>query len=87
MKNLILSLSQYLWVLLLMAIACSALLAHIGIPLIAILGGFIISMVVTRYLLKKYWNLSEEPKQWKKWAVATLTAIIGSQMGWVALLI
>lgn len=87
MKNLILSMLNYLWVALLLAIVCSALLAHIGIPLVAILGGMVLSAIATRFIMKSYWNVVTEYKPWHKWTISILTALVGSQMGWVALLI
>lgn len=87
MKDLIKSLQTYLWIVFSLAIICSSLLAHIGIPVIAILGGFIISVVVTRFLMKNHWNNVTEYTVLEKWSVATLSGLIGSQMGWVALLI
>lgn len=76
----------YLWCILAIAIVCSALLAHTCLPLIGILGGFVASMVISRFSLKKFWNESDLAP-WKKWCLAGIAALIGSQMGWVALLI
>lgn len=80
---------NYLWVLFTIAVIASALLAHTCIVWVAIVGAFVFSTVVTRILFKKWWNgeiISQYP-EWKRWLVAIAVAIIGSQMGWVALLI
>lgn len=76
----------YLWIVLLLAIVCSALLAHIGIPVIAIFGGMIASMISSRFIIKSRWNDSDLSET-AKWSLSGLTALVGSQMGWVALLI
>lgn len=78
---------NYLWVLFLTSIIISALLAHIGIPVIAILGGFVLSSAVIRFFGKKWWSEASELSEKKKWILSGITALIGSQMGWVALLI
>lgn len=73
---------------LVVAIIASALLAHIGIVGVAMLGGFIVSMIAS-YLHKK-WTKNLEFKElptWKVSGIASLLAILGSQTGWVALLI
>lgn len=80
---------NYLWVLLTFAIASAALLAHTCIVWVAILGAFVFSLVSTRLIFKKWWNgeiISQYPA-WKRWLIAGLVALVGSQMGWVALLI
>lgn len=80
---------NYLTVLFVLAVFCSALLAHTGLALVGILGGFVLSMVAARFLCKKWWNgeLASQITPWKKWGIATLVAAVGSQMGWAALLI
>ena len=76
---------NYLIVLFIFAIIISALLAHTCIPLVGILGGFILSMVLVRLLCKKWWT--PEISEVKKYSISGLVALVGSQMGWVALLI
>lgn len=80
---------SYLWVLFTCAVAVAALLAHTCIVWVAIVGAFVFSMVVTRIFFKKWWNgeMIKEYPAWQRWTVAGLVAAIGSQMGWVALLI
>lgn len=77
---------NYLIVLFVVAVLCSALLAHTMIPLVGILGGFVASMLITRFAAKKQFNTSDMAI-WKKYGLAGLVALVGSQMGWAALLI
>lgn len=80
---------NFLIVVFVIAIAASALLAHTCLPLVGILGGFVVSMVVSRLTLKKWWKgeVSAQIPAWKKYLISGLVALVGSQMGWVALLI
>lgn len=78
---------SYLWITLLSAIVCSALAAHIGIPFVAILIGFVLSLAGVRFFGKKLWNNADQLSNTKKWILSILASLIGSQMGWVALLI
>lgn len=80
---------NYVCVLFIITLVFSALLAHIGLPLISILGGFVISNVFCRFLFKKWWNgeISSTISPIKKWTIVGITSLIASQIGWVALLI
>lgn len=78
---------NFLIVLVVITIFISSLLAHTCIPLLAILGGFAVSLVGCRFLFKKWWNGADETPEWKKWLIAGLVAAVCSQFGWVALLI
>lgn len=80
---------NYLIVIFVIAIFISALMAHTGLVLVGILGGFVFSNLICRIFLNKWWKgeVSGQIPEWKKWAIAAIVALIGSQMGWVALLI
>lgn len=80
---------NYNIVLFIISIFVSGLAAHTGIPALAIALGFIISMVIARFSMKKWWNgeVSAQIPSWKKYLMSGLVSLIGSQMGWAALLI
>lgn len=70
------------------AIIAAALLAHTGIVWIAMLGGFVISMIASFLHKKQTKNLEfKEMSTLKVSSIAALLAALGSQTGWVALLI
>lgn len=80
---------NYLWVVFTIALVAAALLAHTCIIWLAIAGAFVFSTIFCRLVFKKWWNgelISQYP-EWKRWLIVLLVALIGSQMGWVALLI
>lgn len=80
---------NYLAVSFIFAAIISALFAHIGIVWLAIAIGFVVTMVGTRFVCKKWWNgeLASQITPWKKWLIVALFTLVGSQFGWVALLI
>lgn len=80
---------NYVCVLFAVILLLGALLAHIGLPLISILGSFVLGNVICRLALKKWWNgeISSKISPVKKWTLAGLVSLVASQIGWVALLI
>lgn len=69
--------TQRCFILIIVALVVSALLAHTKIVTLAIGGGFFVSFLLSVFTKgeKKYWFSD------------TISALIGSQMGWAALLI
>lgn len=89
MKFKSLFIQEYLPVVLILAIVISSIVAHFGSVLAAMIAGFIVSMVATRFIFDNMW-WSESYRQFstiKKYVYASLAAIIGSQFAWVACLI
>ena len=80
---------NYLTVVLFSTLAFAGLLAHTMIPILAILGSFVLGMAFTRLVYRKKWNIGTMNKiaPWKKYTVSGLIAAAASQLGWVALLI
>ena len=80
---------NYVCVLFVITLLLGAVLAHTGIPLIGILGGFILGNLICRFGFKKWWNgeISSTISPIKKWAISGLVALAASQIGWVALFI
>ena len=82
-------LQDYLIVVLVLAIVASAVIAHCGIVWIAMLAGYIISMIATRLIFKSRWHNQDfrSMSDIRKYIISSIPALIGSQASWVALLI
>jgi len=78
---------NYNIILFIIAVFISALVAHTCIPVLAIVLGFVLSMVISRFIMKKWWNETITIPTWQKYLASSIIALIGSQIGWVALLI
>lgn len=71
------------------AIVSASILNLTANPIISILTGFIIGTFLPRVLFKSRWNNKEFEgiSTWKKYLTCAIPALIGSQIGWAALLI
>lgn len=74
------------------AFVLSSLLTMTCMPLVAILGGFFGSVIISRLLFKKQWAAKDDTKTTvdslpKRIIGAFVVAAIASQMGWCALLV
>lgn len=71
------------------AIFVSALVAHTTIVWVAILSGIVAGILGGRFIFNKKWKAisTKDCPIWKRWLWLAIISIIGSQMGWVALLI
>lgn len=82
-------LQEYLVVTLFIAIATSALMAHTGSVVLAMILGYLVSMIIPRILFKSRWYNSDfrSISTIRKYIIASVPAILGSQFAWVACLI
>lgn len=82
-------LQDYLLSVLIGSIIASSLIAQCGIVWIAMLAGYLIGMIGARMVFNKQWFNTEfrQLSTMRKYAIASIPALIGSQMAWVALLV
>lgn len=80
---------DYLLVTLITSFIISSFLTVTALPIISIGVGFLLGMIVPRIIYKKKWNNLEfkELPVWKRYCIAAVTSLIGSQIGWAALLV
>lgn len=80
---------NYLVVMTFITVFVCALLAHTGIVLVGVLGGWVLSNIISRLAMKKWWNgeISGMIPAWKKWLISGSVSLVASQIGWVALTI